>query len=123
VKKSALLIYDGDCAFCKQSLRWAIDTLPEFCRYVAFQKVNYSEFGLSESDVRSQVWLVDDSLRLGGQKAVAWLFRQQSHLGWRVIGSVIQIFNPISALVYKWVAKNRHRLPGGTAECVIDDRP
>lgn len=119
----ALLIYDGDCAFCKQSLRWALDRLPEFCRYSAYQKVNFGELGLQLTDVQSQVWLIDGDLKLGGHLAVAWLFRQQCGLGWRSLGLIIQIFSPVSALVYRWVAKNRHRLPGGTAECIIDDKP
>ena len=123
MKTSALLIYDGDCAFCKQSLRWALDTLPEFCRYAAYQKLNYRDYGLTDTDVRRQVWLIDGSIKLGGHSAVAWLFSQQPVLGWRIAGWIIQTFSPVSALVYKWVANNRHRLPGGTKECVIDDKP
>ena len=119
----ALLIYDGDCAFCKQSLKWALDKLPAFCRYVAFQKVDFNEFGLQLSDVRSQVWLIAGEKRLGGHRAVSWLFRQQKSLGWRTLGALIDWFSPISALVYRWVAKNRHRLPGGTKECTINDQP
>ena len=123
MKTSALLIYDGDCAFCKQSLRWALDTLPEFCRYAAFQKLNYRDYGLTDTDVKSQVWLIDGTVQLGGHRAVAWLFRQQPVLGWRIAGLIIQVFSPVSALVYRWVANNRHRLPGGTKECEIDDKP
>jgi predicted DCC family thiol-disulfide oxidoreductase YuxK len=123
VNTDALLIYDGDCAFCKQSLKWALENLPEFCRYVAFQKVDFSKFGLKLTDVQSQVWIIAGDKRLGGHRAVSWLFRQQKSLWWRLLGALIDSFSPISALVYRWVAKNRHRLPGGTAECTIDDRP
>lgn len=119
----ALLIYDGDCAFCKQSLKWALGKLPEFCRYVAYQKVDFAQFGLTMGDVKSQVWLIDGQKRLGGHRAVAWLFRQQKSVTWRALGLLIDTFSPISALLYRWVANNRHRLPGGTAECVIDDKP
>ena len=119
----ALLIYDGDCAFCKQSLKWALGKLPEFCRYVAYQKVDFSEFGLKLIDVQSQVWLIEGDRKHGGHHAVSWLFRQQKSLWWRTLGLIIETFSPISAIVYKWVANNRHRLPGGTAECVIDDKP
>lgn len=123
VNADALLIYDGDCAFCKQSLKWALEKLPLFCRYVAFQKVDFSEFGLQLADVQSQVWLVEGENKYGGHRAVSWLFRQQKQVRWRALGLLIDIFSPISALVYGWVANNRHRLPGGTAECVIDDKP
>jgi predicted DCC family thiol-disulfide oxidoreductase YuxK len=123
VNTDALLIYDGDCAFCRQSLKWALAKLPEFCRYVAFQKVDFSEFGLQLADVQSQVWLVEGKNKYGGHRAVSWLFRQQKQVRWRALGLLIDIFSPISALVYRWVATNRHRLPGGTAECAIDDKP
>jgi predicted DCC family thiol-disulfide oxidoreductase YuxK len=123
VNTDALLIYDGDCAFCKQSLKWALGKLPEFCRYAAYQKLDFTSFGLVIEDVKSQVWLIEGNRKYGGHRAVSWLFRQQNHLGWRTLGWLIDFFSPISALVYRWVANNRHRLPGGTAECVIDDRP
>jgi predicted DCC family thiol-disulfide oxidoreductase YuxK len=123
VNTDALLIYDGDCAFCKQSLSWALEKLPDFCRYVAYQKVDFAKYGLQLSDVQSQVWVVSDDLRLGGHRAVSWLFKQQKPLFWRALGGLIEVFSPISAQIYKWIANNRHRLPGGTKECVIDDKP
>jgi predicted DCC family thiol-disulfide oxidoreductase YuxK len=123
VNTDALLIYDGDCAFCKQSLKWAIDRLPTMSRYVAYQKVKFSNFGLSLADVQSQVWLIESDQKYGGHLAVSWLFRHQPTWGWRALGLLIKAFSPLSALVYRWVAKNRHRLPGGTKECTINDQP
>ncbi|WP_296629891.1 DCC1-like thiol-disulfide oxidoreductase family protein [Rhodoluna sp.] len=123
MNESATLIYDGDCAFCRQSLRWGIDHLPWFSRYVAFQKINPADYGLTEAQVREQIWLVDGEKRLGGHRAAAWILSQQPTYGWRLLGSLITFYSPVSALVYAWVAKNRHRLPGGTKECSIDDRP
>ena len=119
----ALLIYDGDCAFCKQSLKWAIERLPEMCRYVAYQNVDFAAHGLTVTDVQSQVWLLTGNQKLGGHLAISWLFKNQTQIGWRALGHLIEVFSPISALVYKWIAKNRHRLPGGTAECTINDKP
>jgi predicted DCC family thiol-disulfide oxidoreductase YuxK len=123
MEQKALLIYDGDCAFCKNSLQWAIDHLPKMPRYVAFQKIDFTEYQLTKADVESQVWLISGSNQLGGHRAVAWLFSNQSSLFWRFIGAGINLFGPISAMGYRWVAKNRHRLPGGTKECSIEDRP
>lgn len=119
----ALLIYDGDCAFCKNSLQWAIDHLKTMPNYVAFQKIDLTEYQLTKSEVESQVWLLDGSQQFGGHRAVAWLFRSQTSRFWKLIGALIDLFGPISAGVYRWVAKNRHRLPGGTKECSIEDRP
>ncbi len=119
----ALLIYDGDCAFCKNSLLWAINHLKAMPRYAAYQNVDLTEYQLSLAEVQAKVWLVDGQNHLGGHLAVAWLFTNQPALGWRIIGALIRAFGPVSALVYRWIAKNRHRLPGGTKECSIEDRP
>lgn len=123
MKPKAILIYDGDCAFCKNSLNWAINNLKNMPRYAAFQKLDLAEHHLSLAEAREQVWLIDGNARLGGHKAVAWLFLNQKSPFWRALGLILKLFSPISALTYRWVAKNRHRLPGGTKECSIDDRP
>ena len=123
MNQQALLIYDGDCAFCKQSLNWALTKLPQFSRYVAYQSINPSDYGLSTDQVKQKVWLVDGKQRLSGHRAVAWLFCNQDAFGWRMLGWLIRVGGPVSALSYFFIAANRHRLPGGTKECVINDRP
>lgn len=118
-----LLIYDGDCAFCKRSLKWAIDHLSTMPRYVAYQKLDLSEYFLTLPEAESQVWLILEGRQLGGHRAIAWLFSSQSQLHWRLLGGFISITTPISGWVYAWIAKNRHLMPGGTKECSIVDRP
>ena len=120
---NALLIYDGDCAFCKNSLRLAIKHLPELPRYAAYQKLDLKSLGLTLGQVQAQVWLIDGTEKLSGHMAVAWMFSNQKTFGWNTLGWLLTFFSPISAKVYAWVAKNRHRLPGGTKECSIEDRP
>ena len=124
--KPAFLIYDGDCAFCQMSLQWGIDNLPWFPPYVAFQKITPSDFGLTDQQVRSQIFLVDADRNLGGHKAGAWILTHQpgwrlSAILWRIFGHLINVFSPISALVYRLIASNRHRLPGGSATCKLED--
>ena len=123
MNSDAVLIYDGDCAFCKNSLRIALAKLPQFCRYSAYQTTDLEPLGITTQDAQSQVWLIDGSKKLGGHRALAWLLLNQTQLGWRALGRLILLASPISAFIYRWVAKNRHRLPGGTKECSIEDRP
>ena len=57
---------------------------------------------------------------LAGPDAIAALLRT-SHRAWRLIGRLLQL-PPVRALAwpgYRWVARNRHRLPGGTAACAL----
>ena len=70
--------------------------------------------------------MVDSAKTFAGHRAGAWILTHQPKLGaaaaaWRTLGHLINFFSPISALVYRWVAANRHRLPGGSATCKLED--
>jgi predicted DCC family thiol-disulfide oxidoreductase YuxK len=98
-----------------------------FPLYVAFQKIEPSSFGLTEKQVRSEIWLVDNepdqNLRLGGHLAAAAILQMQANLFYRVAGFLMKT-PPTSWLArvsYSWIARNRHRLPGGSKVCKIED--
>jgi predicted DCC family thiol-disulfide oxidoreductase YuxK len=122
-----LLIYDGDCQFCQLSLDFGIRHLPIFPQYVAFQRINPADFKLSSEDVASQIWLVNpaepEANKLGGHLAAAQILAHQRQGYWRALGFFMKT-PPTSHLakwVYRLVAKNRHRLPGGTRACKLED--
>lgn len=105
-----VLIYDGDCGFCRQSLAWGQRNLTAFPAAIANQDALAKSLGLSETQLVSQVWLVGEGLQLGGARAVAYILRLQPNFGWRILGWLMTIGMPISHLIYRWVAKNRGRL-------------
>jgi predicted DCC family thiol-disulfide oxidoreductase YuxK len=129
VQTTQVLIYDGDCAFCKLSLDFGIRHLDWFPSYVAFQKIDPAKFGLLESQVRTSIWLIPDAVNpessksLSGHLAAAEILVQQKNLFWKLLGRSIKsrLLSPIAAWVYAFVAKNRHRMPGGTKQCKIED--
>ena len=122
-----LLIYDGDCQFCQLSLEFGIKKLRYFPRYVAFQKINPGEFGLSEEQVRSQIWLISGSETkiklLGGHEAATEILRLQPQKIMKFLAFVLATwpFRVFAKHTYRWVAKNRHRLPGGSRTCELKD--
>ena len=122
-----ILIYDGDCQFCRLSLDFGIRTLTKFPKFVAYQKIDPAEYRLSMADVSSQVWLVGPSNEgltpLGGHLAVAQILLDQPQFYWKWLGFLMKTppFSFVADLVYKWVAKNRHRLPGGSRACKLED--
>jgi predicted DCC family thiol-disulfide oxidoreductase YuxK len=79
------------------------------------------------ADVSSQVWLVGPSNEgikpLGGHLAVTQILLDQPQFYWRWLGFLMKTppFSFVADLVYKWVAKNRHRLPGGSRACKLED--
>lgn len=122
-----MLIYDGDCQFCQLSLDFGIKNLREFPQYVAFQKIDPQEFGLTAKQVRSQIWLAQrgpaNVAALGGHLAAGAILKLQPSFWLRVLGWLAST-PPTSwaaNLVYKLIAANRHLLPGGSRACKIED--
>ena len=119
-----VLIYDGDCQFCRLSLDYGIRILKNFPLYVAFQRINPQDFGLTQDQVRSQIWTVRAGKPpSGGHLAVGVLLAMQSNPFYRVLGWLVRT-PPTSWLakkLYFFIAANRHRLPGGSRECKLTD--
>ena len=122
-----VLIYDGDCKFCQLSLEFGIRHLPTFPKYVAFQKIDPAKFGLTIDQVKTQIWLVNQGLSSanpkGGHLAAGEILLMQKNPFYKVLGWLIKT-PPTSFLadvVYRWVAKNRHRMPGGSRQCKLED--
>jgi predicted DCC family thiol-disulfide oxidoreductase YuxK len=122
-----VLIYDGDCKFCQLSLEFGLRHLRHFPKYVAFQKIEPAKFGLTLEQVKSQIWLATEGygskFSKGGHLAAADILLMQKNPLHKVLGWFIK--TPPTAIVadfvYRWVAKNRHRLPGGSRECKLED--
>jgi len=116
--RDELLIYDGDCGFCtvtaKQYARIAGD--PE--RIGSWQSLNLDDYGLTEAQTSASVWWYSHSRTSSGADACADALKA---CGWpySALGSLLS-FAPVMWLarrVYPTIARNRHKLPGGTAAC------
>ena len=125
--RSWVLIYDGDCQFCQLSLEFGIKYLRIFPQYVAFQKINPKQFGLTEEQVRSQIWLAPKSpavgASLGGHLAAGAILKLQPSFWLRALGWLASTppTSWVADLLYRLIAANRHRLPGGSKACKIED--
>lgn len=77
------------------------------------------ELGLTEDDVRSAVWWIDESGgRVRGHLAIARALIAGS--GWSKAAGILLLVPPVRWLgagVYPLVAHYRHLLPGGTPAC------
>ncbi len=110
----ARLLYDEACAFCRAWVSWAQERRAR----VSFEPCTPGVIpGLSAGDCARTAWAVDGRGRThSGARAVAVVWRSlpgARNLGWRVLGHAASI-PPVSwlaALVYWFVARNRHRLP------------
>ncbi len=116
-----LLIYDGDCGFCERSARW-FERLNRHGHVLvrAWQEPGVLEAsGLTELQCREAAWFIS----AGGQRyrGADAIFAALGELGtpWRWLTWICRwsLLHALAGHVYGWVARNRHRLPGGTPRC------
>jgi predicted DCC family thiol-disulfide oxidoreductase YuxK len=117
----ATLVYDGDCAFCTRSAA-AIGRLRlAEPRIVAFQHADLTVLGLSRAQCERELqWVRPDGSVDGGAQAVAQLLLASGGL-WAVLGALVRLppGRWLAAGLYRLVADNRRRLPGGTPACAL----
>lgn len=115
---TATLLYDGDCGFCSSSARFIERRIPTSARVVAWQHADLPALGVTAEQAQSAVQWVDHRGVVAGTAAVARLLVDAGGL-WRAAGRVLGTRGALrlAAPVYDWVARSRHRLPGGTPQC------
>jgi predicted DCC family thiol-disulfide oxidoreductase YuxK len=120
-------VYDGDCAFCTMCARFIERRIRTSAVVIPWQFADLGALGLTRAQcVEAVQWVPAEGPTAAGPVAIARLLRS-SGLLWRLAGRVLEL-RPVTALAwpaYRWVARNRHRLPGGTAACAVpaDPRP
>lgn len=116
------LIFDGDCAFCTTTAQWAGRHLPADTDVVPWQRVSLAPLGLSEADVTTAVYWVDERGRTWrGHRAAGQALLAMGG-AWRALGwlCLVPPTSWVARALYRVVAINRHRMPGGTAACRLD---
>jgi predicted DCC family thiol-disulfide oxidoreductase YuxK len=128
--KRPVLVYDGDCGICTKAARlisgktergderrWRI---PADADVVAFQFADLGALGTTAERAEYEVLWVEDGRVYGGAQAVARLLVNAGGL-WRPLG-LIACVPPVRWIahgVYRLIADNRYRLPGGTPACAF----
>ena len=118
------LVFDGDCAFCTTAVGVARRVLPAGVTVVAGQFADLDALGTTADRARQEVlWVDADGTVSGGAAAVARLLRAAG-LPLSVLGVLISLppLRWLAPPVYRLVAANRHRLPGGTPACRVPPR-
>ena len=113
------LVFDGDCGFCTRSVDVARRVLPADCTVVPWQRVDLAALGTTAARAQREVlWVPRTGDVVGGARAVAAALRAAGS-GWALLGRLLQLppVDRVADVVYRLVAVNRMRLPGGTAAC------
>lgn len=115
------VIYDGDCALCTRAVAFlrAWDTASRLAFVTSREAQRRADLPpLSPSALDQAMHLVSPSGTVtAGAETLSPLLRL---LPWgRPLAAALRLpgSNRLARTVYNWVARNRHRLPGGTPRC------
>lgn len=125
-KTAPTLVYDGDCAFCTSCAEFVGRHIvrrdgPTQVTVVPWQFADLDSLGLGVAECQAAVqWVGVDGTRAAGPEAIAHLLRT-GRPPWRPLGCLLarRPVLPLAWPLYRWVARNRHRMPGGTAACAL----
>jgi predicted DCC family thiol-disulfide oxidoreductase YuxK len=117
-----VFLYDGDCAFCTSCARFIERHIPTTAEVTPWQFADLGALGVPQADAEGSVQWIDPrpggAVQAAGPAAIARLLVDAGSY-WRVLGRLLDL-RPILWIAdpaYRLVARNRHRLPGGTAAC------
>lgn len=127
---SPVLVYDGDCGICTKLSRIVTTRLrarPSDFVVTASQHADLPALGLTTAQCGAALqWVAADGRVSSAEDAVARTFLA-SRMPFRPLGALLLLpgAHAIAGVAYRWVARNRHRLPGGTAACAlpVSERP
>jgi predicted DCC family thiol-disulfide oxidoreductase YuxK len=116
-----IFIFDGDCAFCSSAARVMRKMTREVTPIKPYQKLDLPSLGLSSELTSKAVYYVRDGKFLVAADAIAQLLLDSKTI-WMIFGMFLKLplVKNLARVVYYWIAKNRHKLPGGTPECKLD---
>ncbi|MDX2939119.1 thiol-disulfide oxidoreductase DCC family protein [Streptomyces ipomoeae] len=118
------MLFDDDCGFCHRSVRWLEQRgALKATAAVPWQSLNRDRLPVPPTRLDQEVILVRGTSILGGAAALAEAMAGAS-LPWRLTSVFLRApgIRTAAAYVYRRVAANRHRMPGGTAACQVRPR-
>jgi predicted DCC family thiol-disulfide oxidoreductase YuxK len=110
---NALLVFDGECGFCRRSVRWIQRTLPRQPRIEPWQSLDLDRWGLTARQCHDAVQWVEPRRTEAGARAIGRLLLAQGGV-WRLLGwpPFVWPFSSAAEGLYRWVSRNRHRFKG-----------
>lgn len=120
--KPLTLAYDGDCGFCQASIDRIRTTAKPGIPAIPWQWLPRETTRPHQHRLDEEVLLLHGTtVSCGGAEALARFIGSSPYRTYRVLATVARLpaLLPLARLVYRRVARNRHRLPGGTPACAL----
>ncbi|GGK94459.1 hypothetical protein Ppa06_48760 [Planomonospora parontospora subsp. parontospora] len=115
-----VLVYDGDCGFCTASVHFAERWIGVRARVTPWQSADLTALGTTPQRADREVLWVERGRVYGGAQAAARLLIAAG-APWSALGFALRLppLRWAAHGLYRLVAANRHRLPGGTPACAL----
>lgn len=97
------VIYDGQCEFCLQSVRWIQRKLQVTA--LPFQTAELAPFNLTREQCATQVYAIAGTMTYSGADAIAFLLHQRGN---KALSVAIKGSGKLGHAGYKWVASHRN---------------
>ncbi|BCJ36837.1 hypothetical protein Athai_43400 [Actinocatenispora thailandica] len=113
-------LFDGDCAFCSRCAGFVERHIPTRAAVLPWQRADLDALGVSQQQADAAVQWIDPAGVAAGPDAIARLLRDAGSF-WRPLGVALGA-PPVRWLAwpaYRWVARHRDLMPGGTAACAL----
>jgi predicted DCC family thiol-disulfide oxidoreductase YuxK len=102
MSKEIIVLYDGQCEFCKNCLTWTQKKLAVTA--IPYQSADLAKYGLTLDECAAQLYVIRGKKKYGGVKAVIFLLRKRKN---HISAFVLKISGALGDRGYKWVAANR----------------
>ena len=104
--REIVVIYDGLCQFCEQSLIWLQRKL--VVRAVAFQEADLQAFNLTREQCAKQLYVIRSTDTYAGADAIRFLFHVRGN---RTTAFLLGVSGNLGRTGYRWVASHRSTWP------------
>lgn len=127
-RRRPVLVFDGDCGMCTRAAGLVTDRFrpsPEAYDVEPAQRLDLAALGLTADQCDEALqWVGADGRVSSAQDAVARMLLA-SRAWARPLGAVLLLpgVNTLAGAAYRWVARHRHRFPGGTPACEMPQLP
>lgn len=122
---SATVLFDGICNLCNASVRFIIERDPQgYFQFASLQSAVGQQFlrqhGLAQAPLSSIVLI--EAGRAYTRSDAALRIAQNLVRPWPLVAYGRWIPRPLRDAVYGWIANNRYRWFGQTAQCMMPSR-
>ena len=118
---SAVILFDGTCAFCERSVRFIASRDQGYFKFGASQNPEgqalLAGFGTTREATRSLILIEGSQIYLRSDAVLR--IARRLNAPWRCAAVFLAVPRPIRDLAYRFVAAIRHRIAGPSNACEI----